>query len=117
MSFVANRGLPLVVKLVKPIKVAGSGFADKFGLDKVLVAQAEAQAGAAQAAVLGEADATVGGEEPSLDLGNGLLDQLAVLLALLLANRGLQVLDFRLALAHEHHQGHLGDAADPGRAD
>ncbi len=50
-------GRSLVFKLVKPFKVTGSRSADQFGIDKVLIAQAETQVMAAHAAVLGEADA------------------------------------------------------------
>src|SRR6266849_10469868 len=87
LSFGGTSGLPLVVKVVKPIKVAGSGFADEFGLDELLVSQAEPQISAAHAAVLREANAAVRQELAGFDLAGRGFNQLAELPTLLFSDR------------------------------
>ena len=77
LSLGAIRGLPLVVKHVKPIKVAGSWSTNEFGVDKLLIAQAQSQLCAADAAVLREADAAVRQELAGFDLADRGADQLA----------------------------------------
>ena len=73
--------------------------------------------GAADASVLGEADAGPGQELSSFDLTGRCFDQLAKLPPLLFGDRSRQILNLRDPFPDEGHDGHLGDAADPGVAD
>jgi hypothetical protein len=84
----ATSSLPLVVKQVKPVKVAGSGETNKFGIDKLLIAKAQAQLRATDTAVLGEADAAVRKELACFDLANRGPNQLAEFAALFVSDRG-----------------------------
>lgn len=76
-----------------------------------------ARLGTAEAGILGEADSAVGQEAAGVDLADGLFNQLAELPLLLGGDVGLEVLDFRQVFADEHHQSHVGQAADPGVAE
>src|ERR1700693_6088506 len=87
LSFGAARGLPLVVKHVKPIKVGGSWLTNEFGSDECLVPKAQTEVCTADAPVLRETDSWVGWELGSFDLTGGRFDQLAKLLALFFRNR------------------------------
>ena len=89
---------PLVLKLVKPIKVARSWTANQFRFHQLLVAQTKSQMRAAHTAVLREADSAVGREVAGFDLADGGLNQLAELPPLLFSNRCLQILNSRVAL-------------------
>ena len=82
------------MKLVKPGKVFSSRAAVEFGISKLLVTEAQSQEGAAQAAVLGKADATSRQKLPGFDSLDGVFDQLPKLLPLLIGDGGAQVLDF-----------------------
>src|ERR1700674_2665845 len=117
LSFGGTRGLPLVVKMVKPIKVTRSGTADQFGIDQLLVAQAQTQLGAAHAAVLRKADAAVRQELADFDLADGGSHQPAVFLPSFVADRRLEVLNLGNAFPNEGHYGHVGNPGDPGVAD
>src|ERR1700690_1862093 len=79
LSFGVTKGLPLVVKMVKPIKVTGSRTADELRVDELLVVQAQTQLGAAHASVLWEADTAVWDELACFDLTDGGSHQLAEL--------------------------------------
>src|SRR5580704_3888967 len=83
LSFGATRGLPLVVKHVRPIKVGGSWLTNEFGSDQLLVPKAQAEMCAADAPVLRETDSWVGRKLGSFDLTGSCFDQLAKLLTLL----------------------------------
>src|ERR1019366_7289087 len=117
LSFGATKGLPLVVKMFKPIKVARSRTADEFGVDERLVAEAQPQLGATQTSVLREANAAVRSKLACFDLADRGSDQLAELTPLLVADRGLEILDLGNTLADKGHNRHIGNPADPGVAD
>src|SRR5580704_3965553 len=117
LSFGATRGLPLVVKHVKPIKVGGSWLTNEFGFDQLLVAEAESEVRTADAPVLRETDSWVRRELGRFDLTSGSFNQLAKLLPLLFGDRSQEVLNLRDAFPHESHNGDVGDARDPGVAD
>src|SRR4029077_15044981 len=108
---------PLVVKHVKPIKVARSWLTNEFGFDERLVSQAQAKVCAVDAPVLRETDSWVRRKLCSFDLPSGRFDQLAKLLTLLFRDRGNQVLNLRDAFPHKRHNGDVRDARDPGVAD
>ena len=59
----------------------------------------------------------MGFEVSCFDLADGSPDQLAELPPLLVADRGLEVLDLGNTLADEGHNRYIGDPADPGVAD
>src|SRR2546425_8038660 len=105
-----------VRKLVKPTKVFGSWPPYQSDLDQLLPSQTKAYVRATAARVLGETDAAVGQKLGGLDPPDGVFNQLAEFLALLLSDRGTQVLDFDQPLADENHQRDVGDAGDPGVA-
>src|ERR1700693_6075882 len=68
LSFGAIKGLPLVVKHVKPIKVARSRLTNEFGSNECLVPKTQSEVGTANAPVLREADSWVGRELGSFAL-------------------------------------------------
>jgi hypothetical protein len=82
LSFGAKRGLPLVVKHVKPIKVGGSWLTNEFGTSQSLVPKAQAKMSTADAPVLWEAYSWVGRKLGSFDLTGGGFNELPKLLAL-----------------------------------
>src|SRR5205814_5854270 len=90
--------------------------ANESGFDQLRLIKAQPDIGATAAGILGKTDAAVRQKLGGLDLSDGRVHQLAELLALLVADGGLQVLDFDQALAHEHHLGHIVDSGDPGTA-
>src|ERR1700693_998190 len=98
LSFGAIKALPLVVKHVKPIKVARSRLTNEFGPNQRLVPKAQAEVSTADASVLRESDSWVGRELGGFDLTCGRFDQLAKLLTLLLRDRSQQILNLRDAL-------------------
>jgi hypothetical protein len=59
----------------------------------------------------------MGEEVTSLDAANGIRNKFPILLSLLFADPGLQVLDLRQALADKGDDGDVWDAAHPGVAD
>ena len=59
LSFGAMIGLPLIHKLVKPIKVTGSRTTNKLRFNELLVTKTQPKLGAADASVLREANPTV----------------------------------------------------------
>ena len=71
----------------------------------------------AHTTVLREPDAAVGNELTCFDLSDSGFNQAAVLPALLIGNRGPEILNLRLVLSNEHNHGDFGDSADPGVAD
>src|SRR5207245_9702634 len=105
--------LPLIHKLVKPIKVARSRTTNKFRLNKLLVSETQPQLRATDAAVPRETDAAVRQELASFNMAGRRLDHTAELLSLLVRAGGLEVLNLREALSDKGDQGHLCDAADP----
>jgi len=106
----------LVIKLVKPTKVL-SRSPDYAFLHQFLPSQTEADVGTAGAGVLGKADATVPQKLGGLDPPDGVFDELAEFLALLVGDRGVQVLNLDQSLADEDHLGDFGNARNPGVAD
>src|SRR6201981_3730119 len=111
-----TRARPLIQKLVKPIKIAGSWFSNQVRADQFLVTQTEAQMRTAQASVLREADAAVRRELARFDLANGRFDEATVVPALFFRNSCLQILNLGMIFPHEHHEPHIGDSTDPGIA-
>src|SRR5438128_3624982 len=101
------------MKLVKPIKTFCSWPPDESGLDQFLPSETKPNIRTAAARVLRETDAAVGQELSRLDLPDGLFDELPELAALLIRDRGVQVLNFDQPLAHENHLGDFGDSGDP----
>jgi hypothetical protein len=75
-------GNPLIRKLVKPIKVARSRFANQVYVDQLLVVQAETQMGTADTAVLWEANPAMARKLTGFDLANRCLDHSTKLTAL-----------------------------------
>jgi len=69
-------GASLEIKLVKLTKVA-SRAADELRVDQILFSQTEAQMRAAQAAILGKANAAAGRELGGFDLPDGARDHRA----------------------------------------
>src|SRR2546425_4147982 len=106
-----------VRKLVKPTKVFGSRPPHQSGLDQFLSSQTQPYVGAAAARVLREADAAMRQKLSRLNPPDRVFDQLAEFLALLLSDRGVQVLHLDQSLADKDYQRDLGDAGDPGVAD
>src|SRR4029077_15253304 len=117
LSFGAIKGLPLVVKHVKPIKVGGSWLTNEFSSDECFVSPATAEGGAADPPVLRETDSWGGRELGSFDLTSGRFGQLAKLLTLLFCYRSQQVLNLRGAFPHKSHNSNIGDDRDPRVAD
>src|SRR5271169_623264 len=117
LSFGATRGLPLVVKHVKPIKVGGSWLTNEFGPDKCLIPKAQPEVGTANTPVLRETDSWVGRKLGGFDLTSRGFDQLAKLLTLLFGDRSQEVLNLRDAFPHKRHDGHIRNPGDPGVAD
>jgi hypothetical protein len=85
------RSRPSPVKMVKPIKVNGSRKADELGVHKSLVIKTEAQLGAANTAVLREADAAMGNELASCDLAGGSLNKVPELPPLFVGDPALEI--------------------------
>src|SRR3989441_8657148 len=81
----------LEIKLVKPTKVFGSWPPHQSGLDQILPSQTKAYVRAAAAGVLRETNTAVGLELGGFDPPDGVFDQLAEFLALLLGNSRPQV--------------------------
>src|ERR1017187_1374005 len=106
-----------VCKLVKPIKTLCSWTPHQAGVSHLLLAKTQSHIRAAAAGVLGKADATVGQELCGLDSADRVLYQAAEFLALLLGNRGAQVLNLGYPFPNENHLGDLGNAGHPGVAD
>src|SRR2546427_5006705 len=107
----------LVRKLVKPTKGFCSWPPHQSGLDQILPSQTKPDIRAAAAGVLRETDSAVGQELGGLDPPDRFFDQLAELLALVVRDRRLQVLDLDQALADEDHHGRMRDASYPGVTD
>src|SRR3989449_4782525 len=82
-----------VRKLVKPTKLFGSRPPHQSGLDQILPSQTEANIRTTAAGVLRETDATMGQELGGFDPPDGVFDQLAEFAALVVRDRGTQVLD------------------------
>ena len=83
---------PLVVKMFKPIKIAGSRATNEFGIDKLLIAKADTQFGATDTPFWGEADAAVRQELTCFDLANRGPHQLTEFTPLLASDRGFDIL-------------------------
>lgn len=70
----------------------------------------------AHAAVLREANPAVRWKLASFDLVDRRFDQPTELTALFLGDRGFQILDLRPLFSHEHNEGDVGNATNPGIA-
>jgi len=101
LSVGGTRGLPLIHKLVKPIKVTSSRTSDKLRFNKLLVTEAQPELRAANAAVLGEADAAVRQELAGFNMVGRSFDHSTELFSLLLGDGGLEVLNLRETLSDE----------------
>src|SRR5262249_28783009 len=101
LSFGSMGGF-LVSKLVKPTKAFGSRSPHEGGIDQLLFAKAESQVGARAARVLREPNATVGQKLCGFDSPDCVFDQLAELVALLLADGGSEILDLDQSFADEY---------------
>jgi len=101
----------LVIKLVKPTKIV-SRLAHEGSL-QFLLSEAETDVRASGAGILRKADTTVWQEVSRLDLLDRVLYKFAELLAALVGDRGMEVLDFDEPLADENHLRSLGNAGDP----
>src|SRR5581483_8585373 len=110
-------GPSLVMKLVKPGKVFSSRASVEFRVGQVLISEAQPEKRAAQTAVLGKADAAARQKLPRFDSPNGVFDEIAELLPLLIRNGGAQVLDLRRPLADEDDECDFRFACYPGVAD
>jgi hypothetical protein len=86
LSFGAIKGLPLVVKNVKPIKIARSRLTNQFGPNKCLIPQTQPKVGTADAPVLRESNSGPRKEPGSFDLTDCCINQLAKFLPLLIGN-------------------------------
>jgi hypothetical protein len=104
-------GCPLLLKLVKPIKVGGSWSANESGIDERLASQAKSEMRAARAAIHRKADAAPGQELARFDLACRCRDEPTKLLALSVYDRSFQVLDLRESFPHEHDQRYIGNSA------
>jgi hypothetical protein len=109
-------GIGLKRKFVKQTKI-NSGFAHKGGFDQVTLIEAEPKERAGSTRILGKADAAARQEQLGLDPSHSVLDQSGETLALLVRNRGPEVLHFDQALADENNLGNLVDPCHPGIAD
>lgn len=76
-SSFGDTAIPLIHKLVKPVKIICSCLADQVCCDQLPVVQAKSHVRAADTAILGKANATVGIKVAGLDLADGGLDQRA----------------------------------------
>src|SRR5205807_1038615 len=113
LSFGATSGLPLIRKLIKPIKVAPSCFSDEVRRYELVVAKAESQVRAAHASVPRKPNAAVRIEVPRLNLVYRCFYQPAKFLTLLVGNRGPQVLHLGSMLSHKDNQRGFGNSGDP----
>lgn len=107
----------LIHKVVKPGKVVPSRRADEAGLDQPLVAQAKTKMRTANATVLWKPYTAVGWKLGCFDLIDGCREETTEFQALFLGDRGLEVLNLRLMLSHEHDKGYIGNSGRPGVAD
>jgi len=89
------------MKLVKPIKLFCSWPPDESGLDQLLASETKPDIGATTARVLGKPDAAVRQELGRLDLLDGRFHELPELAALVVTDRGTQVLNLDLACARK----------------
>src|SRR5579859_3882981 len=107
----------LVSKLVKPTKVFCSWTSHQSGCGEFLPSQTKPHIRTGAAGILREPYAAVGQELRGLDPADRVVNQLAELLALLLSDRGAEVLDFRQPLTDEHDLRDLRDTRYPRVAD
>ena len=89
------------MKLVKPIKAFCSWAPNERGLDQFLAPETEPDIGTVAAGVLWETDAAVRQELGRLDLLDGRFHELPELAALVVTDRGTQVLNLDLACARK----------------
>jgi len=68
------------------------------------------------AAVPGKTNPAMSGKFTGFNLRSCRFNQPAEFLALLFGDGCLEILDFGVVLAHEHHQGNFGNPGDPGIA-
>ena len=87
-------GAPLLLKLVKPIKVARSRAANEFRIPQLLIAQTESQMSAAHTSVLREADTAMGKEVTGFNLAGRGLNELAKFSTLVFTDGSFQILNF-----------------------
>src|SRR6266478_1929444 len=106
----------LVCKLVKPTKVFCSRAPHQRRFGQILSPQTEPDVGTTGAGVLGKADATVGQKLGGFDPSDRVLDQSPEFFALVVVDRGPEVLNLDQPLADENHLSHVGNTCDPGIA-
>jgi hypothetical protein len=103
--------------LVKPIKIGCSRSANEFGIHQLLIPQAEAQMGTADASVLWKTDPAVREKMAGFNLLDGCFYQLAKFPTLFCIDGCVQILNLGRAFADEHHQRNVRDSGHPGVAD
>src|SRR5258707_1854596 len=106
----------LVRKLVKPTKVVCSWTPHECRFGQIRPPQAQPYIRTAGAGVLGETDTTVRQELGGFDPPDRVLNQVAELLALFVADGCPEVLNLDQAFADKHHLSHVCDTCDPGIA-
>src|SRR5712691_4545947 len=106
----------LVCKLVKPTKVFCSRAPHQRRFGQILSPQTEPDVATTGAGVLGKADATVGQKLGGFDPSDRVLDQSPEFFALVVVDRGPEVLNLDQPLADENHLSHVGNTCDPGIA-
>ena len=89
------------MKLIKPIKAFCSWPADQRGIHQFLASETKPDIGTATARVLRKTDAAVRQELGRLDLLDGRFHELPELAALVVTDRGTQVLNLDLACARK----------------
>src|ERR1039458_8639810 len=106
----------LVTKLVKPIKTLCSWTPHQSGVNHLLLSKTKSHVRTATAGILGKADPTVRQEVCGLNSSNRVLYQATEFLALLVSDRGAEVLNLHPAFANEYHLGDFRNARHPGVA-
>src|SRR6266566_1938429 len=96
----------LVIKLIKPTKIFCS-WPHQSAFRQIRTSEAESDIRTTAAGVLWKANAAVRQKLGRLDPLDRVSDQLSEFLALLLGNRGPQILHFHQPLAHKNHHPHI----------
>ena len=109
-------GCPLVLKLVKPIKVARSRSADEFGINELLTPETQTQMRTAYASILRKPNPAVWLEVSGFYLPNRVKCDLAKLSPFLVRYGSLEVLNFRCLFPYKDNQGNIGYSGHPGVA-
>src|SRR5213078_1633160 len=106
----------LVIKLIKPTKIFCSWPPHQSAFRQIRTSEAESDIRTTAAGVLWKANAAVRQKLGRLDPLDRVSDQLSEFLALLLGNRGPQILHFHQPLAHKNHHRHICNSCHPGIA-